>query len=44
MINKKKVIIAGAIANGIVTPNADASDYGSVILPGGASSRDYVRR
>ena len=32
------------IANGIVTPNADASDYGSVILPGGASSRDYVRR
>lgn len=32
------------LANGIVTPNADASDYGSVILPGGASSRDYVRR
>lgn len=32
------------LANGIVTPNSDASDYGSVVLPGGASSRDYVRR
>ena len=32
------------LANGIVTPNSDAADHGSVILPGGASSKDIVCR